>query len=248
MAVTFFFILGGFSMTLGYRDKVAKPDFSYMQYLTRRCIKFYPLHWLCLILAIPFTIAIFKWSHIPVFMVNAGLMHTLLPFEKLNFSYNTVSWYLADTMFFAVVCPFVLRFLLKSSKITRRLIAVGFVVLYTAIAIVIPTELYHMVLYVSPYVRLADFILGIYLALVYLQYKEQIEKRIKLTNNTMAVFVLILIALLVFQSCVLSKEIRFIAPVFWPLVAAIVLLTSLSERAGGGKIYLKTCSYSVSAN
>lgn len=36
MAVAFFFVLGGFAMTLGYKDKIMKEDFNYKQYLTRR--------------------------------------------------------------------------------------------------------------------------------------------------------------------------------------------------------------------
>ena len=51
MAVTFFFVLSGFSLTLGYKDRVLQPEFCYTQYITRRCIKFYPLHWLCLLSA-----------------------------------------------------------------------------------------------------------------------------------------------------------------------------------------------------
>lgn len=42
MAVTFFFVLGGFSMALGYRDRIMSSSFKYKDYLIRRCIKFYP--------------------------------------------------------------------------------------------------------------------------------------------------------------------------------------------------------------
>lgn len=33
MAVAFFFVLGGFSMTLGYKERVLNSEFSYKQYM-----------------------------------------------------------------------------------------------------------------------------------------------------------------------------------------------------------------------
>lgn len=48
IAVSFFFILSGFSLTIGYRDRVLQPEFSYSNYITKRLVKFYPLHWLIL--------------------------------------------------------------------------------------------------------------------------------------------------------------------------------------------------------
>lgn len=48
IAVTFFFVLSGFVMTVGYRDKILQPGFSYKTYIIKRMTKFYPLHWLVL--------------------------------------------------------------------------------------------------------------------------------------------------------------------------------------------------------
>ncbi len=47
-AVSFFFVLSGFSLTIGYRDRVLQPGFNYLSYITKRLVKFYPLHWLVL--------------------------------------------------------------------------------------------------------------------------------------------------------------------------------------------------------
>ena len=52
MAVSFFFVLSGYSLTLGYKHRLLQPGFSYKNYFTRRCIKFFPLHWMCLLAAI----------------------------------------------------------------------------------------------------------------------------------------------------------------------------------------------------
>lgn len=238
MAVAFFFVLGGFSMTLGYRNRIISKEFSYKEYLSRRVTKFYPLHWICLVLAIPFTLGIFKWTHVPVFILNAGLLHTLLPLEKLIFSYNAVSWYLADTMFFAVVFPIILKGIVAASLKGKGLIAFLMTIVYVVVAMLIPKEMYHAVLYASPYMRLMDFVLGIYLALVYLKLKE--HQSFKWNNAVSQIVVFSLIALLVVESCLLSETATLFAPVYWIPMALLIFIASLSDRIGGGKIFYKT--------
>lgn len=239
MAVSFFFVLGGFSMTLGYKDRILSHEFNYRKYLVRRCIKFYPLHWLCLLIAVPFTIAIFKWTHVPVFVANACLAHTLLPFEKLNFSYNAVSWYLANTMFFSLVFPFVLRTILKASVLKKSVIAIICAMGYITIALMLPEEFYHTVLYVSPYIRLADFVLGIYLALAFLVLKE--NHRLYYSPVIGMILLSLCIILLVVESIVLADNTRYISPVYWPLVSLIILVAAVTgNKTGGGYILLES--------
>lgn len=49
-AVSFFFMLSGFVMSLGYGKKILAPSFSYKRFLYKRFARLYPLHLLCLIL------------------------------------------------------------------------------------------------------------------------------------------------------------------------------------------------------
>ena len=175
MAVTFFFVLGGFSMTLGYKDRVMSPEFDYRQYITRRAIKFYPLHWLTLLAALPFAVVSFdKWTF-PMFTVNTALLHSWIPIKSVYFSFNAVSWYLANTMFFAVMFPFVLRFFLNMTSKGSSIMLSVIIILYAILAIILPREWYHAILYISPYVRLTDFILGIFLALGYMKLRNKID-------------------------------------------------------------------------
>ncbi|MBQ7419638.1 MAG: acyltransferase [Prevotella sp.] len=234
MAVAFFFVLGGFSMTLGYKERILKSDFSFRDYITKRCVKFYPLHWLTLLVAVPLVLLSFNWKQIPVFFMNASLLQTMIPMPHVYFSYNGVSWYLADTMFFAFVFPFLLKWIVNASSKGKILIATFFAVIYAAGAIIIPTNMHHAILYISPYMRLTDFVFGIYLALGYLKLKE---KPINFYSNNLLtqVSVFVLIALLVVESCVLSEDAVLFAPVYWPLVALLIVLVSLSEVTGGYK-------------
>ena len=165
MATSFFFVLGGFGLTLGYKDKVLKFDFNYKQYLTRRLTKFYPLHWICLIAAIPLALIAFNWKQIPVFFINAALLQTWFPNVNVYFSFNAVSWYLANTMFFTIVFPFLCRVIVKH----RTSSAIFFIVAYILLVVLTPTEYYHYGFYINPLARTFDFVVGIYTALAFIE-------------------------------------------------------------------------------
>lgn len=246
MAVAFFFVLGGFSMSIGYKDRISNQNFNYKQYLIRRCGKFYPLHWMCLLATLPFFILSFTWIDIPILAVNAALLQSWIPVYDVYFSFNAVSWYLADTMFFAVVFPFILKWIMGASSKGKALITVAMAIAYVAVAILIPEEKYHAILYVSPYMRLMDFIFGVFLALGYIKLQERPQTKHKTTVYQIAIISIII--LLVIESCLLSENTRLIAPVYWLPVALLIVTASLLELNGGAKKYFKTSCYSVLAN
>lgn len=234
MAVTFFFVLGGFAITIGYKDKVTREDFSYKQYIARRCIKFYPLHWLCISAVMPFALLSLDLMDVPKLFLNSALLHTWIPIKSVYFSFNAVSWYLADTLFFAIVFPFIFKWISKVSSKEKLAIATVLAVIYVIVALLIPVEKYHAVLYISPYMRLMDFVLGIYLAFGYLKLKE--IQAAKWNVIAFQIAILALIVLLVIESCLLSENVRLFAPVYWIPVALLILIASLSEQTWGGQI------------
>lgn len=239
MAVSFFFILGGFGLTLGYKDSVNSSEFSYKQYLTKRFIRFYPLHWLCLLAALPLFLLSFKLGDIPTLALNVALLQTWVPIKEVYFSFNAVSWYLADTMFFAIVFPFLVKWIVNATPTGKALIAAAFAFSYALVAILIPEDKYHAILYISPYMRFTDFVLGIYLALGYMKWKQ---KPIGLLGNKVfsQIIVFGIIILLVVESCVLTDNARLFAVTYWPVVAFLIVITALSEVVGGGRNYSKT--------
>ena len=233
MAVTFFFVLGGFSMTIGYKERVMKSDFSYREYITRRCEKFFPLHWLSLLVAFPLSILPFTWAKLPVFVINAALLQSWIPIKYVNISYNAVSWYLANTMFFAVVFPFILKGIVNSTHGKRIAIAATALVDYLFVVFTIPIEWYHAILYISPYMRLYDFVLGIYLAIIFQSLKERglyQLKRVRLAS----ILPILIVLLLVIESCILPQNTRLVAAIYWPMVALLILVSALIETNGGG--------------
>jgi peptidoglycan/LPS O-acetylase OafA/YrhL len=256
MGVAFFFVLSGFSMTLGYHDRVLQSDFNYRQYLTRRCIKFYPLHWITLIADIPYVLmGVLNWWLIPLFFVNAALLQTLVPIQEVYFSYNAVSWFLADILFFAVVFPFVFRFIKKTNSKIRLLVALTIAIIYVVIALMVPDSYRHAILYISPFIRILDFVFGICLGLVYLRIKND-RKIDRLTNSwggqksIITLIALLLILLLVVESCILGSY-GFVAPLYWIPIAVLILLVSV-QKVGVLKVFenktllwLGECSFTI---
>ena len=240
MAVAFFFVLSGFSLTIGYKDRLLQSGFSYRQYFTRRCIKFYPLHWMCLLAATVLQMS-FSIKEIPVFLANASLLQSWIPDRSYYFSYNAVSWYLSDTIFFASVFPLLCGLIVKASVKWKVGIGVLLAVLYALTALLTPTEWHHALLYINPLLRLTDFVLGIYLALGFLYLKDNGAKTSILSNGKVAgVIAIIAVLMLIIEPYLLEGEARLIGPVYWPLVAIIILTASMSNINGWGGKLLET--------
>ena len=181
---------------------------------------------MCLLAVLPLVILSFSWKQI-----NAALLQTWAPVKGVYFSFNAVSWYLADTMFFAVVFPFIFKWIAGSSSRGKGLIATVMAIVYVVVAMLIPEEKSHAILYISPYMRLMDFMFGIFLALRYLKLKDHSME--KWNNAVCQIAIVSLIVLLVVESSLLSENATLFAPVYWIPVALLIVIASLSERVGG---------------
>ena len=96
----FFFVLSGFGLTLGYKNKILLPEFSYKIFIKKRFIKLYPLHWILLLCSIPLVYRqLASIKTIPILLLNIGLLQTWVPIKSVYYSFNSVSWFLADTVF-----------------------------------------------------------------------------------------------------------------------------------------------------
>lgn len=259
MGVAFFFVLSGFSMTLGYHERVMSPDFNYKQYLTRRAIKFYPLHWMTLLANIPLTLmSVFHWWLIPLFFVNAALLQTIFPIQEVYFSFNAVSWFLSDILLFTVAFPFVFRKIIAMTKSALFIIMTAGLVVYGIIVLTsfhLPDSVMKGIVYISPFVRLFDFVFGILLGLVFLPMKQKLRTmqypRYKgvIMKGVIMIGVIVMIALLMVESLVLSDKISLIAPLYWPLIAFLIMMAALPNKLilleNNILIRLGECSFTI---
>lgn len=104
--VSFFLVLSGFVMSRGYAEKVAQPGFSWRHYMGRRILRLWPLHLVCLLVAVAVRVFLYGeevggWWWLP----NLCLLQSWLPYPHIYFSGNAVSWCLSDLLFFYALFP-----------------------------------------------------------------------------------------------------------------------------------------------
>ena len=239
LGVSFFFMLGGFALSLGYYDKVCQSDFNFLEFFRRRCEKFFPLHWLCLLSVLPFSlIPIIKGNgdinaFIATLIPNALLLQSLIPIKSVYFSFNAVSWYLSAIMILAILFPFIIKGLNKLSGRGKSLILIVILAAYSMLVCILPVERRHAILYINPMVRVVDFIIGIYLCLLYRIISTKV-RAIATPNKWNEAISLMMIVVAVVTSCMVYKDTRLIAAIYW-MPLSILLISCMTNATWGGK-------------
>ena len=237
IGVAFFFLLGGFAMTLGYSEKVVAPTFNYGKYLWKRVFKFYPIHW---VLLFGFCILNYLCSAplgIKTFIPNFLLLQSFIPNKDFFYSYNSPSWYLCDTLFFVALFPFIIRgiYRLKDS-LWLKVLTILLVSAYVAAQIVVPEEQSLAILYINPFARFFDYVAGILASLWLLRWTEK-EKQV----NRLAMYgLLALSVILIICAFQLDGSVRKHAPVLWIPMLGLLLSTSIISLRGGGISLLRS--------
>lgn len=232
MGVACFFVLSGFCYALGYGRKVNAPDFDYRRFLKSRLVKFYPLHWITLLIAIPISLHLeLGWKNGILLGVNGLLLQSWFPLSSVYFSFNGVSWFLSDMLFLVALFPFLSRLLDSRNK--RWLFLLPALAVYCILCIWTPADMRNTVLYVNPVVRLCDFTVGILSGMWYLRLKdnacvaESVQNHKVLLQTVSVVSFLALLSMSIF----IPGQTTLMAWIFWP--AAVVMLMSISLNPGG---------------
>lgn len=234
LPVAFFFMLSGFVMTIGYADKVTSDSFSYKSYLTKRLIKLMPLNAVCLAL----------WLILPIMKDITGghisistylltipdllLVQAWVPIKEVYWSGNAVAWFLSDMLFCYLLFPVLVKMLTKKC---------GKTILFILIAVYLVTvrhvegDALHAFVYISPFIRVIDFMIGILLSLV-LPTKTEVVKQPSVETVLEVLAIAITILTLVTFPLVMPQY--RVASFYW--IPSIILITvfTLSARAGGG--------------
>ena len=240
LAVSFFFVLGGFSLTMGYAHKIRNEKFQYKTFIWKRFVKFYPLHWLCLCLFCILHLLCSLPIEIVTFVPNFFLIQSFIPVRDFFYSYNSPSWYLCNTLFYAILFPFIINRLLYCSIRCKILYAIELLVLYTVICILIPEKYWLSILYINPFVRLLDFIFGILLALVVMDILNNNVSKYKILKSNIATYIIAiaLIALLVVISS--QDEMVLLGVVYLIPEALLLLILTLKSFKYRGLSILRT--------
>ena len=232
MGVACFFVLSGFCYALGYGRKVKAADFDYRGFIKSRLAKFYPLHWITLLIAIPISLHLgLGWKNGAVLGINALLLQSWFPLSSVYYSFNGVSWFLSDMVFLVAVFPFLYRML--DSRKGRWILLLPASVVYCILCIWTPAELRNTVLYVNPVVRLCDFTVGILAGMWYLRLKENVSVTESVQRHKTLLRIVSLASFLVLlsMSVFILEQYTLMAFIFWPI--AVVMLVCISLNPGG---------------
>ena len=236
LGVEFFFILSGFVMTIGYKDRILNESFSYIDFVKKRAVKYYPLHWLCLLLAL-FLKAYrgeFTSGSIVPLIINAALLQSWVPYESVYFSFNAASWFLSDILFFVCLFPVLLKALSavwESKKKTLLLFSLLFLG-YLVLCLTVSNSYRHYFLYINPLTRLIDFIIGIFTAKVLLDLKKREEGSFWPYKVPLLILLYSCIPILILLSVSLPERLLLCSPVFAPLICMLLILISLPSIGG----------------
>lgn len=217
----FFILLSGFVLTLAYQEKLVPGVMSYWGFIKKRLIRIYPLHVITLILAIPFTLnelvqdgAVWTLK----FVLNLLHLHVFVPEKGFYFSFNSVTWNSAILLVFYFLFPF---FLILIKKMSSQALWMGFLFIVLTIVfsgIMIPKEYHHYYLYISPYFRVFDFLIGMMLFQLIKNRNWEISKRKGTLLEISAVFMFILFFSLV------NRQYEYFLPWSYSILLWIVLV------------------------
>lgn len=221
LGVSFFFILSGFILALNYREKFKNNTITLKKFYIARLARIYPLFFFTMVASIPVL-----FSSVKILIYNAFLLQSYIPDKEYYFSYNAPSWSISDEMFFYALFPILISISYKFKSIYKIILCIAFVSVIFLMNIFLPEEKTHYWLYISPFIRVFDFILGIFLFDVCLYIKEKKLNLHKNTHSFLEVFAFII--LIVFLLLKNHFEIHYRYSLYYWLPMCLIILTSAS--------------------
>jgi peptidoglycan/LPS O-acetylase OafA/YrhL len=235
LGVTFFFILSGFVITLGYEGKILSQKITPFDFLVKRFIRLYPLHILCFGAAIVLSLNSLCLKSVLIAIPNLLLLQSWIPIREIYFSFNSVSWCLSNQMFFYALFPLIVIFFHKTGKRQAFVLFMTMVIAYFSLTLMnIPQKLVHPLFYIFPLSRLLDFVLGIFLYYLYrwLKNKEIEYCFSKLQVNLIELLAISLVSVaIVFAGYV--KDVYRYGLYFWIPISVLILYFAYFNRGGG---------------
>ena len=233
--VAFFFILSGFSLSLGYRDKILYGNFKYGNFLKKRFLKFYTIHWIIL-LPIVIRQAIGGAMDWTLFPSSFFLIQSFIPIKEFFYAFNSPSWYLCNTIFYCLLFPFIIRSYCSVSKKRKTHLLCFALCIYIILNMIIPIDYSLSIYYINPFLRLFDFFVGICLAnlFLYVLGKEKIVNYAKMVANKNRYLCIIMILLIMGVIMTFEPEWRLQCRsfIFWIPIGSLIFFVSLFSQMG----------------
>lgn len=235
--VSGFFILSGFVLSVAYGRKIEEGRFTTRKFFVKQWAKLYPLHIATFILAIFYEAHYGAHYKLVQLIPPVFLLQSWIPVDWFHHIPNGSSWSLCGFFFFYIVFSSIYLIVnrMKPGRL-MTLLVVG-LALYLAVILCVPESLVYPLVYMSPLMRLPEFILGISLCR-FMRSDSGEAAKVWLTRRSVpeltAIEAVVLLApivtFLVYGNT--NHAIRCVS-LFWPFVCAQLLLFSLSDNANG---------------
>ena len=232
--VAFFFVLSGYVMAIGYDEKVHTTSFQYRTYLFKRLIRIVPLNLFCLgmFLIIPVMSDLVHQSlqHTNIYqyiVLDIFLLQAWIPIQSFYFSGNAVAWFLSSILFSYLLFPFLLK--LIGGKYGRYFMLMSLLLYFVAIHLI--KSSIHQFIYISPFFRVMDFIIGIAL---YFVLKDKVRTEGQIVKGTILELLAIIVAIFALLIFPYVHERYSFASLYWIPSLLLIAAFTISARMGGG--------------
>lgn len=233
--VTFFFVLSGFVLFLGYQRR----ELVFRQYVLKRAIKILPLYFLAFLMSVGFRTVSGHLSF-SEFLLNFLCLQSWFPHPL---SLNFTSWFVSDLLFFYCVFPLILFALKKTRPDGWKMITVGLLLWALTQGVLIkllntdfytghsfPT--YDLILY-FPLFHFCSFFIGVCGA-YFIQVNEVRRHQGKVMSSLTTLLLLCAVGLMVqlqpelskLAGCKLPFASSFYAPFFLLVICHVTLSTN----------------------
>jgi peptidoglycan/LPS O-acetylase OafA/YrhL len=239
--VTFFFVLSGYSLMLGY---YAKTEFSAREYWTNRVVRILPVYLIGIVLALIVNPFVGKEFTLTGLLLHLVFAHALVPPYPL--SINGPAWFMSVVVVFYALFPVILSAVRKYKP--RPGLFFAAVLLLWAVTQAVLSHLLdsgfyqgfpsasHDLIYYFPLVHLSSFLMGVSAA-----YAVMTDKRCRLSGASSVVVFLTSLAAVAFaieKQAVITRLIHhglpfgssFYAPFFLFLILSCSMMKGRSAR------------------
>jgi peptidoglycan/LPS O-acetylase OafA/YrhL len=180
-AMAYFFVLSGFVLAHAYGELMLGADGKLAaggirQFLIRRGIRLFPLHWLGLALILPWAFLTGNINYAAL-LPHLTLTQSLIPDSAIIEAFNGPSWSLSDELVFAAMFPVLMLAFGQVGMRLRVLLLLG-VVLAPAMAAVFVAQAGRsgvFLLYINPFARVVEFAGGMLIYMLWQKYRWQMN-------------------------------------------------------------------------
>ena len=234
-AVVFFFMLSGFSLCLGYGNRVEMVEYG--SFIKRRLLRLWPMQAVTTllraipILLIPLVLGRFDLKDLMSFILKFFFLEAWIPDKQIIFNFNSCAWYLSPLVFCYFLFPFLYK-LISRVRVSRIIAAiVGYILVYIGFVFIIPPERQQVFLYAAPYFRIFDFAIGVVLFRLYRTSTWRLR-----FNERLGWGLLCLIALIAWLPLKSWPDVLKMASVYWIPAALVIVGFSVIERTNEVRI------------